>query len=179
MPDMKKSEFGDDAGDDALAESLEAVRRDDEETEVPPRVKAFVMRTWDTQLRSEPRRLSRMRRPLWFGALAASALLVTALWMQLGTRDLRSTDSADATFNQPVVEQLVPHRVETMAMVDVVLDDDPSSFQLVQLRVQPAVLTAFGFPVADPADNRTVEIEVLVGLDGVPHAIRQAIFVQE
>ena len=176
MPDMKKSEFGDDAGDDALAESLEAVRRDDEETEVPPRVKAFVMRTWDTQLRSEPRRLSRMRRPLWFGALAASALLVTALW-QLGTRDRRSTDSADATFNQPVVEQLVPHRVETM--VDVVLNDDPSSFQLVQLRVQPAVLTAFGFPVADPADNRTVEIEVLVGLDGVPHAIRQAIFVQE
>ena len=58
MPDMKKSEYGDDAGDDALAESLEAVRRDDEEPEVPPRVKAFVMRTWDTQLRSEPRRLS-------------------------------------------------------------------------------------------------------------------------
>ena len=79
MPDMKKSEFGDDAGDDALAESLEAVRRDDEETKVPARVQAFVMRTWDTQVRSDPRRLARMRRPLWFGALAASALLLTSL----------------------------------------------------------------------------------------------------
>lgn len=178
MPDMKKPEYEDDAGDDALAESLEDVRRDDEETEVPAHVQDFVMRTWDTQLRSDPRRLSRMRRPLWFGALAASALLVTALWMKRDTGDPRNIDTADAAFGQPAVEELRPHPLETMA-TDVVLDDDPSSFQLVQLRVQPDVLTAFGFPVADPADNRPVEIEVLVGRDGVPRAIRQAISVQE
>ena len=119
-----------------------------------------------------------MRRPLWFGALAASALLVTALWMKRDTGDPRNIDTADAAFGQPAVEELRPHPLETMA-TDVVLDDDPSSFQLVQLRVQPDVLTAFGFPVADPADNRPVEIEVLVGRDGVPRAIRQAISVQE
>ena len=145
---------------------------------MPAHVKAFVLQTWDTQVRSDPSRLSRIRRPLWFGALAASVLLVTALWMQLSTRGPTNLDGPDATFDQPAVERLVPGPVETMA-TDVVLDDDPSSFQLVQLSVQPEVLAAFGFPVADPADNRPVEIEVLVGRDGVPQAIRQLIFVQE
>jgi hypothetical protein len=35
------------------------------------------------------------------------------------------------------------------------------------------VLTAFGYPVADPMDVRPVSVEVLIGLDGVPRAIRR------
>jgi hypothetical protein len=179
MPDMKRPQHQDDAAGDALAESLEAVSRDDDDTEVPAHVRAFVMRAWDTQLRSDPRKLSRMRRPLWFGALAASALLGTALWMQFGARDPQNIESAEATSDRLVVKPLVPSPFDTLATVDMVLDDDPSSFQLVQLSVQPEVLTAYGFPVADPADSRPVEIEVLIGRDGVPHAMRQVIFVPE
>jgi hypothetical protein len=41
------------------------------------------------------------------------------------------------------------------------------------LNVQPSVLTAFGYPVADPVDVQPVSVEVLVGLDGVPRAIRR------
>jgi hypothetical protein len=55
---------------------------------------------------------------------------------------------------------------------DVLLDDDRASLQLVRLSVQPSVLAAFGYPLADPADTRSVSVEMLVGLDGVPRTIR-------
>lgn len=182
MPDMRNSDYEYGRDGDALAESLRAVQRDNSETQVPPHVEAFVMRAWDAWASAdacEPRRAT--RRPLWFAALAASALLVAAIWMQRGGGGESGYEGgAESAYEQSLAgDGFVPYPIEAMATVDVVLDEDPASLQLVQLSIQPSVLTAFGFPVADPADDRPVEVEVLVGLDGVPRAIRHASFVQE
>lgn len=52
--------------------------------------------------------------------------------------------------------------------------DDASSVQFVRLRLAPQAIAAFGILVADPLDDRPISVEALVGLDGIPRAIRYA-----
>ena len=163
-------------GGDRLTQALQLVSRDDAETAVPAHVEASVMRAWDAQ--PGPRVTDTRRpadRPLWLAGVAASAMLAAAVWVWHGggVRDEASTDTA---YQQSSTRDgFAPYPVELLATVDVALDEDPASLQFVQLSIDPSALAAFGFLIADPAGHEPLEIEALVGLDGVPRAIRHAV----
>jgi hypothetical protein len=169
MPDMKHRE----SSDPALADVFRLLAEDDDQTPVPSRIEAAIMQAWDTQARSSARPHPRAVRLAWAAALLAAAGvgLAAALWLQR-TDDDRSTlrAIAEAPNTRALDDWYGPRSI---ALPDVLLQDDPASLRLVRLTVQPSVLTAFGYPAADPMDMRPVSVEVLVGLDGVPRAIRR------
>jgi hypothetical protein len=166
------------AVDGVLAEAIRAVAQDDAGSKVPPHVETAIMQAWDSRARAtgDHRHRTGSRR-LWFVGLAATVMLSSAaMWMiEGGVNDHAGmTSSAERMDGAAGTDGLAADAGAELATMDVVLDEDPTSLQVVQLSVEPAVLTAFGFPVADFIDGRPIEIEVLVGLDGVPRAIRNA-----
>jgi hypothetical protein len=174
MPDMK---IGDSrcGAHDLLNEAIEAVRRDDAATIVPSHVEAAVVRAWDEGTGASMER-QRGRSPFGWraaavGALAASVIVAAAVWTPRGQRAVdRDAAPTESALEDPLAQ--FPEYASTSLAVDGMLDEDPASLQYVQMRVEPSVLTAFGFPVPNPADDQPVNVEVLVGLDGVPRAIR-------
>lgn len=167
------------AVDGVLAEAIRAVAQDDAGSKVPPHVETAIMQAWDSRTRApiDHRHRTGSRRR-WFVGLAATVMLSSAaMWMiEGGVNDHAGMTSSAERMDggAAATDGLAAYAGAELATVDVVLDEDPTSLQVVQLSVEPAVLTAFGFPVADFIDGRPVEIEVLVGLDGVPRAIRNA-----
>jgi hypothetical protein len=109
----------------------------------------------------------------WAAALLAAVGVASAaaLWLQRTDSDGSSVRATAEAPNTPARGDW--YGLQPIASPDVLLQDDPASLRLVRLNVQPSVLTAFGYPAADPMDMRPVSVEVLVGLDGVPRAIRR------
>jgi hypothetical protein len=86
--------------------------------------------------------------------------LAAALWFQRVDNNVTvvSTD----TGSDPL---------HAIATTGVLLQDDPASLQLVRMSVEPSVLVAYGYPLANPMDTQPVDVDVLIGLDGVARAI--------
>ena len=136
---------------DLLKDALDAVRADDDATEVPARMQQVVMREWDARSAERKRR---SMTAAWCGAIAASIIAAVVL--------SRPNDT-------PIRFEAVGSE---MHFTEVVLDDDRASMQYVQVRVPQSALAGLGLPIADPAEDQSVIVEVLVGLDGVPHVVR-------
>jgi len=169
MPDMKRPGNP----DPALADVFRLLSEDDEQTVVPLHIESAVMQAWDAHARGATARHARAVRLAWAAVLlaAASVVFAAALWVQRGDRGTSNVQAAAAA--RPASAPDRWSGFESIASPDVLLQDDPAALRLVRLNVQPSVLTAFGYPVADPMDLRPVRVEVLVGLDGVPRAIRR------
>ena len=147
---------------DLLKDALDAIRADDDATRVPARVQQSVMSEWDA--RSAPRK-RRSVTPVWFGAVAASIIAAIVL----------SRPSVATVLHLPWAEtDTLPFEAvgADLHFTEVALDDDPASMQYVRVRMPQSALADFGLPIADPADDQPVVVEVLVGLDGVPRALR-------
>jgi hypothetical protein len=145
-----------------LKDALDAIRADDEATRVPARVQRRVMREWDA------RSAQRRRRPLtpfWFGAVAAGIVAAIVLSRPSVATLLHLPWGHTGTFQFEGVGADVP-------FTEVAFGDDPASMQYVQVRMPQSALADFGLPIADPADDQPVVVEALVGLDGVPRALR-------
>jgi hypothetical protein len=147
---------------DLVKGALDAVRADDDATRVDPGVQRRVMGEWDARV---ARRQRRSVAPVWFGAVAASIVaaivlsrptIATLLWQPGDDTDPLSIEVADSA----------------LYLTEVALDDDRASLQYVQMRLPQSALADYGLPIADPADDQAVIVEVLVGLDGVPRALR-------
>ena len=163
---------------DPLRESLDAVRSDDEATVVPAHIEDLVMQEWDRAFVSHRHERRSRSAVVWLGVVAASLLAGMALWVsrggEIGT-PAEPTATNAVTFTEGVLEDASAQSLVTQAAPG----EDPATLQYVQLSIRPSVLSAYGFPVADPAGDRPVQVEVLVGLDGVPRAIRHVTIVQE
>lgn len=148
--------------DDPVERMLEAVREDDRTISVPARIEETVMRAWDARTSRTPERRRLTARTVWASAVAAAACMVlaTALWFQ-------RIDSTVAVLSTDV--DLDP--LQAIATTGVLLQDDPASLQLVRISVEPSVLVAYGYPLANPMDTQPVDVDVLIGLDGVARAI--------
>ena len=159
MPDLTGSHG---RKDDAVERMLEAVREDDRSASVPSRIEERVMRAWDAQTSRTPERRRLTGRAILASAVAAAACLVlaAALWFQ-------RVDRSVAVLSTEV--DLDP--LQTIASTGVLLQDDPASLQLVRISVEPSVLVAYGYPLANPMDTQPVDVDVLIGLDGVARAI--------
>jgi hypothetical protein len=142
--------------------ALDAIRADDDATQVDPGVQLRVMREWDAR---PVRRQRRWVAQVWFGAVAAGIIAAIVL----------SRPSIETFLRQPVDDNdalAVENRESALHFTEVVFDDDRASMQYIQMRLPQSALADFGLPIADPADHQAVIVEVLVGLDGVPRALR-------
>ena len=146
---------------------LEAVREDDAETPVPPEIYNQVMLAWDGRARLRKwRRIARL-------SLAAAAIASVGVWW---VSPESPSGSAIDSNTERIADSLGAR--DAVLATDVLIDD-ASSVQYVRLSVAPQAMAAFGIPVVNSADDAPVAVEALVGLDGVPRAIRYARVAQE
>ena len=172
MPDLREQNGQGNRNVEMLAEALRLVSRDDEHTKVPERIETLVMRAWETRALGHVQEYRSHSRHLWVAALtaAACAVLVAALWFQ---RPAENATITQAPVNVVGETEVLVYSLDSIATTEVVLQADPASLQVVRLSVQPSMLTAMGYAFANPVDTEPVNLEVLIGLDGVPRGIRR------
>ena len=174
MPDMKQ-QHGSRSSDDAiLSEAMQLIADDDRATDVPAHLETAVMTAWDIRAgrAARPSRLGARRIGIAALATAACAVLAAALWVQRAADNGLATGRAPAAPGETTATDMADYSLDSIASTGVLLEEDRASLQLVRLSVQASVLAAFGYAVANPTDTEPVDVEVLIGLDGVPRAIR-------
>jgi hypothetical protein len=145
--------------DTELAEVLAALRQAEADVDVPPRVEAALLAAWDAA--HAQRTASRSRR-LWreAGAVAAGVTIAAGLW-QLGQQLERTTRRA--------TERAEDGR--TLLLVgEPILQGEP--VRVVRMRVPASTLTSLGVRSADMDAAAHVDVDVIVGEDGVARAVR-------
>jgi hypothetical protein len=154
-----------------LEESLRDLAADDE-AQVPAHVDAAVMAAWDADRvadRKGPRRISlegRVSRwPVWIAACAALVLLA-ALFTWRTTRGDTARRAAGAS--APLIQRelvLVPEL------------EGAGPLALMRVRMTRREFSRLGVPISNPEGDGLVDVEVLVGEDGVARSIRRAVAV--
>lgn len=174
MPDMKQPHGLGRSDEEILAEAMRLVAEQDRATDIPARLEAAVMRAWDARGAHASAGRRHVARPVWAAALAAAAcaVLAVALWVQRTAEDETGSGPASAALVETTSNDVAAYPLDAIATTGVLLQEDRASLQLVRLSVQPSVLAAFGYPLANPTDTEPLDVEVLIGLDGVPRAIR-------
>jgi hypothetical protein len=175
MPDLREQNGPGNRNVEMLAEALRLVSRDDEHTKVPERIETLVMRAWEARALGHIQEYRSHSRHLWVAALtaAACAVLVAALWFQRPAENATSARAPVNAVGEMPGSEALAYSLDSVVATEVVLQADPASLQVVRLTVHPSMLTALGYAFANPVDTEPVNVEVLIGLDGVPRAIRR------
>lgn len=160
---MKAAEMGPDGKE--LSDALRALARVDDAQGAPPHVEAAVMRRWQSVRagRTGWGQHVVVRRPAL--ALAASLILGVSLvgwWVRRDVAPLSVQSEPDA-----VVGEAAWHSYDMISW----LDPDPESLQIVRLRVANETLRTQGYAVSDPDGDGTVEIEMVLGSDGMARSV--------
>jgi hypothetical protein len=171
---MKQQHGSTRSDEEILAEALHLVADDDRATDIPAHLETAVMTAWDVRAGRESRgyRLGARRIGVAALATAACAVLAAALWVQRAADNGSAAGPAPAAPGETAFNDVTDYSLDSIATTGVLLEEDRASLQLVRLSVQPSVLAAFGYPLANPTDTQPLDVEVLIGLDGVPRAIR-------
>ena len=139
-----------------------ALREEDAAVAPPAAVDEAVMASWSaTRLRRTSARLASRVRVAW--AACAAALLIAALlvWRAAPSRPPEPA---------PVVLAPAPPVIMTLA-VDPLFDTEP--LQIVRVRMPRAALRTLGVALVEPEAEGLVDVDVLVGGDGLPRDIRR------
>jgi hypothetical protein len=152
MTSMRREHYG-------LADALEELRRAEARMETPPHVEAAVLAAWDSE---HARRTTGRPRSLWRDAAAVAAAITIAIGLaQLGQQLQRATQRA-------------PERSDdsrTLLLVgEPILQGEP--VRMVRMRVPAATLTGLGVRPVTGTPGEHVDVDVIVGEDGVARAIR-------
>lgn len=142
-----------------LADALEALRRDEARVETPPQVEATVLAAWD---KAHPPRIDMRAHNFWqrAGAIAASVIVAVGLG-QLG-RELQRTTQTSA---EPARES------RTLLLVgEPILQGEP--VRVVRMRVPASTLIGMGVRSATGDQTGHVDVDVIVGEDGIARGIR-------
>lgn len=145
--------------DTELAEALEALRQAEAQVDTPPRVEAALLAAWDAA--HAQRAASRSRAP-WrdAAAVAAAVTIAVGLW-QLGQQLEQTTRRA--------TERAEDGR--TLLLVgEPILQGEP--VRVVRMRVPASTLTGLGVRSAEMNAAAHVDVDVIVGEDGVARAVR-------
>jgi hypothetical protein len=155
---------------DAFDSAWRAFAAEDDRATSPPhlerRVIAAARAALDRNARLQRRRL---RWTLGVGA-AAAAVFAIALGVRLFPPRIEPG---------PIVEAVPPATLETEEVTEALmtLTADPiletESLQLVRVRVPRAALSALGVTLSEPDSSGVVDVDVLVGDDGLPREIRR------
>ena len=142
-----------------LADALNVLRQDEAHIEAAPHVEAAVLAAWD---RAHARRREERPRSMWRESAAVAAAIIIALGLgQLG-RELQRTTRAAVT---PAAES------RTLLLVgEPILQGEP--VRVVRMRVPASTLTGLGVRSATGDAAAHVDVDVIVGEDGIARAIR-------
>jgi hypothetical protein len=185
-----------------LERSLRALAETDAHVEAPPHVETAVMRRWDSlaPFMPHPRR-RRSRRGLIFAIGSAAAAVVAAMVLSRAPSESirRAPVVARAAEPPPPVKKLPstdgtlvaekpsarPLRARTgrntatprherglLLVADPMLEASAAS--IIRVRVRRTALVTLGIGLVEPNDAGWVDLEMLVGEDGVARAIRRA-----
>jgi hypothetical protein len=154
---MKSMPYGD--SDSDLAGVLDVLRQDVARLETPPHVEAAVLAAWD---HAHALRREEGARSLWREAAAVAAAAILAVGLgQLG-RELHRTTRASV---EPTVES------RTLLLVgEPILQGEP--VRVVRMRVPASTLTELGVRSATGDVAAHVDVDLIVGEDGIARAIR-------
>jgi hypothetical protein len=145
--------------DPDLAAALHSVREADQHLETPPHVEAALLAAWD---RAHPPRPVALARRRWqrVAAVAAAGLLGVALG-QLGRALQETLRPSPAPVNNS----------DTLLLVgEPILQGEP--VRVVRMRVPASTLTGLGVRPAEMDAAAHVDVDVIVGEDGVARAVR-------
>ena len=151
-----------------LQESLRALSTDaaaDDDAQVPAHVDAAVMAAWDASRADQTRTPSRPWIP-W--AAACAAVVITAV-LVTWTNGSTAAPSRTAEAPAPLIQQelvLVPEL------------DRAGPLMLMRVRMTRREFSRLGVPIRNPEGDGLVDVEVLVGEDGVARSIRRAVTVE-
>ena len=142
--------------DTDLADALDALRRDDAHVETPPHVEAAVLAAWD---RAHAPHVDTRAGQVWrrMGAIAASVIVAAGLG-QLGRELQRTTQASELARSSGTV----------LLVGEPILRGEP--VRVVRMRVPASALIAMG--VRSATDGEHVDVDVIVGEDGIARAIR-------
>ena len=149
-----------------LQSALRALAREEKGLATPPRVEARLMRAWDETrgVRAERRRFYVATR-----LKVAAALVMAVSGAYWWSRSDGMPPAVPEQLDQPTAMTSWPSS-ETLAW----LDPEPGSLQIVHVRVANTTLAAQGYALSDPDGDGLVDLEVIVGADGMARGVRMA-----
>lgn len=145
--------------DHGLADALEELRRAAARMETPPHIEAAVLAAWDM---AHPPGMTSRPRNFWRDAAAvAAAVAIAAGLAQLGQQLQRATQSAPGQSDSS----------RTLLLVgEPILQGEP--VRMVRMRVPASTLTGLGVRPVTGTRGEHIDVDVIVGEDGVARAIR-------
>ena len=149
-----------------LRSALRALAREDERLATPPHVEARLMRAWDESRGVRPERRRFYLVPMLKVAAALVMVVSGAYWW---SRSDAMPPAGPEPLDRPTVMTSWPSS-ETLAW----LDPEPGSLQIVHVRVANTTLAAQGYALSDPDGDGLVDLEVIVGTDGMARGVRMA-----
>jgi hypothetical protein len=176
-----------------LGDAWREFAQEDAAYTAPPELERRVLAAWEahhgfTRMNDQPeRRRGRpgMRRLWWAaGAVAGVLLLAAGLRSHLATPARSSPPPGAGTSVIRAYGELPrwPHRASTAGAV-MTLAVDPAleteTLQLVRVRMPRRALAAVGFVVGGPDADGFVEVDVVVGEDGLSRDVRRVALVQK
>jgi hypothetical protein len=152
------------ADEQELTAGLRALAREDAAVQVPGELEARVMRAWDAARGPGSRRDFAAR----FVQVAAGVLLAVGTYWWAETRIHPTPPGMVGQRDAIAVNGPALPSDEVQAWLDL----DPGPLQIVRVGVSRAALIAQGYAVNDPDGDGLVEIDVVVGADGVPRTVQ-------
>lgn len=142
----------------SLADAFEELRREEAAIETPAHVEAAVLAAWDEAHAESARR----PRSLWRNVVAVAAAVTIAVGLaQLGRQLQRLT--------QPATKQA--QNSGTLLLVgEPILQGEP--VRMVRMRVPASTLSGLGVRPVTGSPGEHIDVDVIVGEDGVARAIR-------
>jgi hypothetical protein len=173
-----------DAG--VLGDAWREFAQEDAAHTAPPELERRVLARWDALHQPEGRRdRPRMGRLVWAaGAVAGALLLAAGLRSYLATSAPSGPAPGAGTSVIRTYGELPrwPHRPSAAGAV-MTLAVDPAleteTLQLVRVRMPRRALAAVGFVVGGPDADGFVEVDVVVGEDGLSRDVRRVALVQK
>jgi hypothetical protein len=194
-----------DRSDAGVDEALDALAAEDARVRPPARLQTAVLRAFDEHPAAKP--WSRVGAALgWVLVPAAAAAVVTLAVLQrewpssgrqvapvgapVSIHRSTSTFVPEGPAPEPVIQRTalarpvaaaVPSQLGAAAGYVIVpeLYADPSALHIVRVRMSRMALATLGMPILNPDADSLVDVEMLVGDDGVARSIRHATLVNE
>ena len=147
-----------------LLRALRTLAGEEEGDAAPPRVEARLMRAFDETRIPQSRRRGLFAPHLLRAAAVFVLAAVGGYWL--------SGRSVEPPAEQAPVSELALSVPWPSSEALAWLDPEPGSLQIVHVRVASATLAAHGYAVGDPDGDGLVDLEVILGDDGVARGVR-------
>jgi hypothetical protein len=153
--------------------ALEDLAATDAHVAAPGKLKAAVLRAWDEQQQAArgPEGIRHVRWP----TAAACVLIPAAAALVIAIASLARDPAAAPDRRLAARDRAAPGNTGYVIVPEPFSD---TALHVVRVRMATMALATLGMPLADPDAQGLVDVEILVGDDGVARSIRNATFVR-